>query len=273
MPTLKSISADSYHVRPFITHKTQQYTLDHGESDNSDGISVDLAIKPPHIEAWDFDPHNDPVNGDGLFQSTLYSSIEHIFYNSASPWNGGKQLQIPSGSQLYVVNLAQANYGEGIYPGSFSLSVGSSTGSIMDDGKGRLTVGPSGSQVGHIFYTMGIATIQFCSGSGISSTGMQLQYDSTIDISFKASHTIFEHNIMCTMDVGEYAYTVNPSIRKSTLSGELAADIISSGSMTPYMTTIGLYNNQNELVAIAKFPRAIKRAPESQQTVIIRFDV
>jgi hypothetical protein len=33
-----------------------------------------------------------------------------------------------------------------------------------------------------------------------------------------------------------------------------------------------MYTNLGELVAVAKFPRPIKRAVESQQTVIVRFD-
>jgi hypothetical protein len=49
-------------------------------------------------------------------------------------------------------------------------------------------------------------------------------------------------------------------------------DAFSSGTLTPYITTLGLYNSIGDLVALAKVPRAIRRTPDMDQTFIIRFD-
>lgn len=272
MSTMKPIPPDSYHVRPIITHKTQQFIYTYLGSDNEEGVSVNLAVMPPNVYNWKFDPDNEAKNDDGTYQRPLYASLNHLFYGSGSVWNRGEQLQIPSGSQIYVFSIAQAKYSEKIYPGSFSVSVASSSGSIVDDGEGKLRYGESGSVVGHIFYGLGIATVQHNSGSAVNSGGMNLTTGSVLDITFKASHTIYEHSIMCTMDIGDMNFSMNPSIKGTNDDGVRIVDGFISGTLTPYMTTIGLYNNQNQLLAVAKFPRPIKRASDSQQTVIIRFD-
>jgi hypothetical protein len=273
MPVLKAIPADSYFVRPIKTHKTQQFNYEVSGSDNSELVYVDVATRPPQVPGWEFDPTTEAINADGTFQATLYASVKHMFYGSGSVWNSGKPLTMLSGSQFYVLNLAQQAYGEEIQPGSFSLSAADSTGVLLDNGRGELRFNGSGSVVGHIFYDVGIVTIQHYSGSGVNPSGSYLLSGLDLDITFNATHTIYEHSIMCIMDVGDLNYTINPSILKDSLNGESVLNAFASGTLTPYMTTIGLYNNQNQLVALAKFPRAIKRVPESQQTVIVRFDI
>lgn len=42
--------------------------------------------------------------------------------------------------------------------------------------------------------------------------------------------------------------------------------------LTPYITTIGLYDNEGELVAIAKLPTPIKNLPDYDMNFIVRFD-
>ena len=42
--------------------------------------------------------------------------------------------------------------------------------------------------------------------------------------------------------------------------------------LAPYITTIGLYNDQNEMVAVAKLPQPIKNLPDYDINFIVRFD-
>lgn len=271
---MKAITADNYHVRPFLTNKVQQYTYTFLGGSNPDQISINLAVLPPTIYEWAFDPDNDPINIDGIYQRTLYASLKHLFYSTGSALTRGQSINIPSSSILYVINLSQQTYGETIKPSSFSLTVASSSGSIVDDGNGNLYIGPSGSYIGNIFYGLGIAVIQNNSGSELNSGGLNLTTGSVVDLTFKATQTIYEHTIICTMDQGEFNYTINPSITNFSIDGvSKGVNSLASGSLTPYMTTVGLYTSHGQLVAVGKFPQAIKRVPDSQQTVIIRFDV
>lgn len=272
MSILKEIPSDSYRVRPIHTHKTQHYECEFGAGGNDTEVFIDLAEENPDVHSWGFDPDTDTTNPDGTYQQILYASLNHMFYGGPTMWNGGRELIKPSLEQLYVINAAQRTYGEKIKPGSVNISSVSSAEVIIDDGVGNLIVSSSQENVGHIFYDMGIAVIAAGTGNEVDTDGLNLSNGSILDVEFKATHTIYEHTVICTMDVGDMAFTFNPSIAEEAASGELIADAISSGSLTPYMTTVGLYNNENQLVAVAKFPRPIKRAPESQQTFIIRFD-
>ena len=42
--------------------------------------------------------------------------------------------------------------------------------------------------------------------------------------------------------------------------------------LAPYITTIGLYNDENEMVAVAKLPTPIKNLPDYDMNFIVRFD-
>ena len=41
----------------------------------------------------------------------------------------------------------------------------------------------------------------------------------------------------------------------------------------PYITTVGLYNDNNDLLAVSKLSRAIRKDPELSYTFVVRFDI
>jgi hypothetical protein len=69
-----------------------------------------------------------------------------------------------------------------------------------------------------------------------------------------------------------------PSSVKANVSGgfehyELSSSVDSTGSfLTPFITTIGLYDDNCDLVAVAKLPQPIKSEPDIPVNFIIRFD-
>lgn len=176
----------------------------------------------------------------------------------------------PSGSgEAYVITVNQAVYGEKIKERTFSLDVSTIGDTIIDDGQGRLVYSSdTGSVVGNIFYGMGIAVV---------SSSLALTTGSTVDVSFNSVFTIYEHMVMCTLNRGEFNFSTNATLQlnqSSSIDGDgLLFDALASGSLTPYMTTVGLYDSDNELVAIAKFPRPLRREPDLEQTIIVRLDI
>lgn len=67
---------------------------------------------------------------------------------------------------------------------------------------------------------------------------------------------------------------INPGPRLSdvfNLGLEYGNDSV-TGSLTPYVTTIGLYNRNYELLAIAKLANPVPRAKNVDQTFIVKFD-
>ncbi len=101
--------------------------------------------------------------------------------------------------------------------------------------------------------------------------------DSNIDnfnLQFKNSHLIFEHEYQCTVGEDEYNFTLNPSARiqkNTTEDGELA-NFATGSNFKPYVTTIGLYNEEGELLVIGKLGQPIKMSDETDTTFIVRFD-
>jgi hypothetical protein len=69
-----------------------------------------------------------------------------------------------------------------------------------------------------------------------------------------------------------------PSSVKANISGgfehyELSSSVDSTGSLlAPFITTIGLYDDNCDLVAVAKLPQPIKSEPDIPVNFIIRFD-
>jgi|TARA_R110002049_G_scaffold102541_1_gene248105 hypothetical protein len=116
------------------------------------------------------------------------------------------------------------------------------------------------------------------------STTVQLNYNSTAShdytLKFKNTHLIFEHEYQCSVDEEEYNFTQNITVKKnkSISDTDLVNSITSSidnSQITlfkPYTTTIGLYDNDYNLLAVGKFAQPIKMSEETDTTFVIRYD-
>lgn len=280
---MKPISADKSTVRPFKTHMSQTYTYTVGNGSNPTQVTVDVGEAPIITgSVWNFDPSTEPKNSDGIYTHTLYYSVKNLFYNTSSFWDLGSSFVTgsiisrgfePSGS-FYAINIPQSAVGEGILPGSFKIKQSNTV--ISDDGKGRLSSGQG--TIGNIFYHHGIAIIQRDSVGNPSSgsilpNAMNLKNGDVFSVDFKSTHTIYEHQIVCTMNPSDFNYSTNSTaLFGNESNGQRIYSLIASGSLVPYFTTLGLYNEQSELVMVAKLVHPLKRATETDQTIIIRFD-
>jgi hypothetical protein len=280
---MKPLPQGSYIIRPFKAYKDHTYVYTYGGT-NKWFLSIDEAAVPP--ANWKSTVYSQTFNsGSGLEKHTLYGFVENFFY----PTIALTQSNIPpifdrgwtfdsQSSGVYVVGISQASFGEQIRPGSFVLTSGSV--SILDDGLGRLytSVSPAGTYIGNIFYSFGIAVIsKLGSGTGITANGMGLSDLSAVTLKYRSQLTLYEHSVQCTMEKGEFNYSTNPSLilfSSSSVSGSsLLMNELLSGSLTPYITTIGMYNDNYDLIAVAKVPRPIRRIVEMDQTFVIKFDI
>ena len=129
-----------------------------------------------------------------------------------------------------------------------------------DDGKGYYIV----NSFGNTILQMGIDTTVT-----ITNIGGETPYK----VQFQGSHLIWEHEYQCTIDEHEFNDTLNISARKikSADSYELA-DFTTSSLFKPYVTTIGLYNEENELLVVGKLGQPVRASDETDTTFIIRWD-
>lgn len=90
------------------------------------------------------------------------------------------------------------------------------------------------------------------------------------NLTYKNRYTIYEYETLVRIKAGSFNKTMNPTSIQSPKSNLYLNDF--TGSLTPYATTVGLYNKNFELVAVAKFGRPLKMRDDVDMNVIIRMD-
>ena len=84
---------------------------------------------------------------------------------------------------------------------------------------------------------------------------------------------MFEHEYQCTVEEYEFNSTTNKSALKNTSNNTSELKDFTTGSyFKPFVTTIGLYNDHYELIAIGKLGQPIRMSDETDTTFIVRFD-
>lgn len=92
-------------------------------------------------------------------------------------------------------------------------------------------------------------------------------------ITYKNSYPITEYEYQCTVGEQEYNFTNNLTARKiPTPENDEYASFITGSSFKPYVTTIGLYDDDNNLLAVGKLAQPFKMSEETDTTFVIRFD-
>ncbi len=91
-------------------------------------------------------------------------------------------------------------------------------------------------------------------------------------VSFKNEHLILENNIKCTIKEYEMNYSQNPSVRISG-SSDFMLSFASGSNFTPYATTLGLYNDNSELLAVVKFSQPVPISADTDTNFWIKVDV
>jgi hypothetical protein len=145
---------------------------------------------------------------------------------------------------------------------------------------GNIMVSQSGTAytIGRIFYDKGVAVLQptsSISGGGLTKDGICIVDGTTVQVQFSSSVKLFEHNIRVRLEPTDFLYSVyNPSATKQMFTGstQTPLSLMESQSLYPYITTIGLYNQDNELMAVAKLSNPIQRTDYTTQTFVIKFD-
>jgi hypothetical protein len=240
-------------------------------------------------------------NENGVAEHLIHSSVKHLFYDYGTFFSGS----VPVTSSLsglsediFVVSVGQDFYGERIKPGSFELSLDFLPTSVLDDGVGNLYVSQSGtgSYIGNIFYGDGIAVITHDISSPdavVGVDGIKIIDGTEVFVNYESEVKIIRHEINVRLRSQDFNFSwFNPSVRNTlTAAGEFAEELqelnipqvdenewtiqslIQQGVIKPYVTTIGLYTDKYELVAVAKLSTPIQRTFDSDQIFIVRFDV
>tara|TARA_R110002049_G_scaffold563_7_gene3240 strand:+ start:3143 stop:4153 length:1011 start_codon:yes stop_codon:yes gene_type:complete len=243
------------------------------------------------------------LNLDGTINGHLSTPNYYNYLSSTIDIN--RSFPTESNSIIGVTSIPSNLFGEYIKPGSFKFI--SPSGSITDDTEGNLMLSSSALasyHVGNIIYEHGMTIINkslFTSssitGSGYGfvsygtasySGGTFINQDifesffnnNNITCSFTSNITLFESQYKCTIRPDEFNYTQNPTILTNNESygikiknPGIVRDFATGSYFTPYTTTVGLYNNNKELIAIGKLAQPLDMSDTTDTTILINLDL
>lgn len=264
----KSLPSTDVSIVPFPAYYKFSYVYQSGSVSNPTQVTIgygekytSTAVRLPDSKYELFD----------FVSQSFYSPIPYTAYGTTV------DSYIPSAS-VYVVNITQNVFGEKVLPGSFSIVVGTSQ--SYDDGKGNLIVSSSGtgSIVGRIFYDKGVALFKptsSISGGGLTNNGLYIINGTSVTVNFSSSVLFYENTYKIKLAPTDFLVALhNPSVTTQlSASTQTPLKLMTSQSMLPYVTTIGLYNKENELLMVAKPSVPVQRTKDVTQTFIVRFDV
>jgi hypothetical protein len=238
-----------------------------------------------------YQTYNGPLNTSSLANSIYYESASqqrptasYFIYNDKPQLI--KNFPTGVGDDIKVISVSQKVYGNKILPFTFIIS--SSVGSVADDGFGNLislqgsaelyinngyfnaagyfaeNILDANSYIGNIFYAQGIAVITNQSFQGIIASGCQ--------ISFKNEHTIYENEVRCLVKESDFNLSYNPSLVTGSYTGSVVRDFATGSNFYTYATALGLYNDNNELLAVAKFGKPMLISPDTDMTFVVKYD-
>jgi hypothetical protein len=123
--------------------------------------------------------------------------------------------------------------------------------------------------IGDIFYQQGIAVIN--NTKYVPTIFSQSTH--TDILTYKSSLLLYDNNIRCTVGENEFNDTYNPSLRIEKNSNSVFLQpFATSSTFTPYITTIGLYNDNLELLAVGKTSFPVRSSAGTDLTFIVTYD-
>ena len=114
--------------------------------------------------------------------------------------------------------------------------------------------------------------INTATGSNVAGNNIQKFYNSIVSGSYfsvQSEETVTSNYVFVRVRNSEFNYSTNPS--NITGSGELRWDIMVN-SPQAYMTTVGLYNDNNDLLGVAKLSRPLLKDFTKEALVRIKLD-
>ncbi len=128
----------------------------------------------------------------------------------------------------------------------------------------RHTMGVGNLHIGNVFYNHGMMVL-----SSIPS-----KFGEILSVTSRGTHTIWETEISCTVGPGEFGMSCNPTLQEydPIYNDFVYRSFVTSSYFKPYVTSVGLYDDYGNLLAIGKLNTPIQTPNNVDTTFIVRFD-
>lgn len=254
---------------------------------------------------------SDGTNQLHISSSTTYSdgwahiavansaSLCQIYVNGTASGTSGS---IPIGTTANTSNIligtdtlaANASHFNGRIAELRLYNYEATTGSIM-------SLANNDFYTGSLYQTNRIGNVFYRNGQIVISSPMPKYHDMIItssaaspnqfSLTYKGQHTIYENEVMVRVPKSTFNISTNPSsvyrpatgiVNECNTDGGAAesynrpGDYIKtgfiSGTLNPYITSIGLYNDKGEMLAVGKLAEPVEKRDDIDMNFIIRWD-
>lgn len=238
-------------------------------------------------------------------QSLNYRSIKHLYYDNfnvtgslliSGSYEHYLESHLFSGSRILnesssIFSFPKNIIGTYINPGTFEISAVFGTSEsdrrkLIDSGEGYLTYSGSASTdlPAGITSSFSVGDINYKHGTVIVTNEDLVGWfavSSSYTASWESTHPVFIANNYCKARSSDFLFTSNPSACQSesalsgslSYSGGLPKDNVTGSYFAPYITTVGLYNDAHELIAVAKLGQPIPKSKTNDMTFVVKFDI
>jgi len=237
------------------------------------------AIKPGTFSIGSSIPLNTYVSG-GFVQSGYFITVNPVDYNVYDNGEGvlvesgslrkvgdiiythGLAIITDTGSINSILNLTGSCTPISPCPTSSYVNVGFVSGSyfVAEDCSGNFYVHPGFVSASYLVGS---------SGGNSSSSSQNCLY--SYNILWQSTKDIYTHNYRCRVRESDLNYSQNPST-KSGSNGDLY-DFATGSYFQPYVTTVGLYNDSNELIGIGKLGQPVPKSQYTDMTFVVKLDI
>jgi len=294
LPTASSSEyfVDVYNLIPSATGSEVQFSIQYGHVDGSGSVAINPLVRG-------YSPSR-----------VVYGQYRNLVYGTETDnfsFDGGTT----TAKQIYIINIARSRYKESIHPGTFNLTLasGSAVIRLTDDsnttsltrfiGENRVFFIISGSNgnaytasaattpyygimlpdLGFVVLDASGSLTPFIQAASLTTASVQNNHlklfnaiaSSSLAQSFQAqsNETVSSRFFFTRVKNSEFNYTTNPSIIDA--NGNLLFTTLINNPQT-FVTTIGMYNDNNELLAVAKLSKPLVKDFTKEALIRIKLD-
>jgi len=305
-------SGDNNTLSFFFTGSTSsEYYLDIYQVDPSSATaSVQFDIQYGHIAGSGSLPINPAVRGYSPSR-IVYGQYRNLVYGTEDTnfsFDGGTT----TAQQIYVININRERYKQALQPGSFNLILQNPSASVTNsinltddsnttsltrfigenrvfyiisgsDGNAYTSSAATGPYYGIMLPDLGFIILDasgsltpFIASASLATGSVQNNYlklwrsmSSGSDFQLQSQEVVSSRYFFTRVKNSEFNYTTNPSIIDA--NGNLLYTTLINNPQT-YITTVGMYNDNNELLAVAKLSKPLVKDFTKEALIRIKLD-
>jgi len=287
--TSSNVEIDRYLGRNVTSSLWVSGSYPTGQINIQNEILVYRSIRELYYSNYLTNPSGSPAgtasfNTDGTITGPAYTPNYYNYLTTTLPTY--RYIPTGSGDIIGVISIPSNLFGEYLKPTTVTLTSGSVT--LQDDGLGNVLY--NNLKVGDVIYEHGLIILTsdgipgqdgygyMIYGNGLYGVEDELFVNNFITTpnltcSFESTVTIYESQYKCTLRQNEFNFSQNPTLISGSLNSGVIYDFATGSYFSPYITTVGLYNNNYELIAVAKLSQPLPTSAVTDTTILVNLDL